>query len=627
MPFTNHTFTYSARIAPDPTLVRIAACCSAVERRLHAHRMHGGILDQALKRQVMQDSGLPGRYYNGITTVLEGKIDAVRALRALEIAAAGERVKQIGKRIEALQQDLAELEALPQPREKKVARKIRSKRRAIHGKKRKLDTTKQRMNRLQDDLDRNVPSLCFGSKRLFRKQFHLTENGYRNHAEWLADWRAARCGQFMLPGSHEEVSGNKTCTAQVEEDGSVTLRLLVPAGLRLAPSEKHLVIPNVRFGYGHAEVVAAIDAANAARPDVLNFQAETKRLVAALSETHADASAGRLAAEAKALRKRRNDAARQARAGHSTALTWRFVHDASGWFVHVTVNRRLEQADWDFAHGAIGLDLNEGFISFMPVDGTGNPLKGLSCEFPVETVSLSSDRTKAVLGDACKRIVELALEQRRPIVIEKLDFGKKKAALKETCGPGRARRLSAFAYNQFKAMLLSRAARMGVRVIAVNPAYTSHMGRAKYARPLGISVHRVAAAMIARRGMGLSEGLSASAALPLGDGRHVTLAPPEPMGRRHVWRSWGRHFGRYKAKREALDAAEKRIANGGRELRSGGARNRRKPQPGPVAMRQERDTPASAAMPGTPGTQPLLLLGGRPATRRGSDLVSFDQVS
>ena len=616
MPLTNHTFTYSARIAPDPTLVRIAACCSVVERRLHAHLMHGGSLDQPLKRQVMRDSGLPGRYYNGITTVLEGKIDAVRALRALEIADAGERVKQIGRTIERLQKDLAELAALPQPRERKVARKIRSLGRAIHGKKRKLDSTKQRMKRLQADLARNVPSLCFGSKKLFGKQFHLTENGYRNHAEWRADWRAARSGQFMVPGSHEEVSGNKTCTAQVEENGSVTLRLLLPEGLRLEPNGKHLVIPNVRFGYGHAEVVAAIDAANAARPAVLHFQAETKRLVAALG-----------ADEAKALRLRRNVAAREARAGHSTALTWRFVHDASGWFVHVTVNRRLEQADWDLAHGAIGLDLNEGFISFMPVDGTGNPLKGLSCEFPVETVSLSSDRTKAVLGDACKRIVELALEQRRPIVIEKLDFGKKKAALKETCGPRRARRLSAFAYSQFKAMLHARAARMGVRVIAVNPAFTSHMGRAKYARPLGISVHRAAAAMIARRGMGLSEGLSASAELPLGDGRHVTLAPPEPMGRRHVWRSWGRHFGRYQAKRKALDAAEKRIASGGRELRSGGARNRRKPQPGPVAMRQERDTPANAAMPGTPGTQPLLLLGGRPAPRRGSGLIRCDQIS
>jgi hypothetical protein len=45
------------------------------------------------------------------------------------------------------------------------------------------------------------------------------------------------------------------------------------------------------------------------------------------------------------------------RAGHTTTLTWRFVHDVSGWRAMVTLRRRLDPVIVDFAQGAIGLDL------------------------------------------------------------------------------------------------------------------------------------------------------------------------------------------------------------------------------------------------------------------------------
>ena len=63
--------------------------------------------------------------------------------------------------------------------------------------------------------------------------------------------------------------------------------------------------------------------------------------------------------------------------------------------------------------------------------------------------------------------------------------------------------------------------------------------------------------MIARRGMDLSEGMSVSGEVPLGDGRHVALPQPVRIGRKHVWASWGRHFGRYKAARKALVEADR----------------------------------------------------------------------
>ena len=83
----------------------------------------------------------------------------------------------------------------------------------------------------------------------------------------------------------------------------------------------------------------------------------------------------------------------------------------------------------------------------MPVDRSGNPLKGLARNFPIETAALSSDRAKAVLGAAVAAIVDLAVEHRWPIIIENLDFQKKMAALRELVGRNLARRLSSFAYS------------------------------------------------------------------------------------------------------------------------------------------------------------------------------------
>ena len=116
--------------------------------------------------------------------------------------------------------------------------------------------------------------------------------------------------------------------------------------------------------------------------------------------------------------------------------------------------------------------------------------------------------------------------------------------------------------------------------------------------------------MIARRGMGLSEGLHASAELPLGDGRHVPLHPPARMGRRHVWASWGKHFGRYKAARNALDAAVRKSRQGiASKDRSGGAREvarATRPAPQgwrPAAMAGEIRHVAPTAALGTAATQ------------------------
>ena len=62
----------------------------------------------------------------------------------------------------------------------------------------------------------------------------------------------------------------------------------------------------------------------------------------------------------------------------------------------------------------------------------------------------------------------------------------------------------------------------------VNPAFTSQIGKVKYLRRNGLSVHEAAAYTIARRALGFKEKLPS-------DMRHLI---PEANKRKHHWSQW-----------------------------------------------------------------------------------------
>ena len=59
----------------------------------------------------------------------------------------------------------------------------------VHHKRRRLANLRFRLAGLEADVAAGRVRLCFGSKRLWRKQYELHANGYGSHEEWLDDWR------------------------------------------------------------------------------------------------------------------------------------------------------------------------------------------------------------------------------------------------------------------------------------------------------------------------------------------------------------------------------------------------------------------------------------------------------
>ena len=65
--------------------------------------------------------------------------------------------------------------------------------------------------------------------------------------------------------------------------------------------------------------------------------------------------------------------------------------------------------------------------------------------------------------------------------------------------------MHSFAKNKLQKALISRGLKFGFKIKKVNPAYTSVIGRFKYAKMYGLSVHEAASFVIGRRGLDFDE--------------------------------------------------------------------------------------------------------------------------
>ena len=179
------------------------------------------------------------------------------------------------------------------------------------------------------------------------------------------------------------------------------------------------------------------------------------------------------------------------------SITYRFLKKKKGWYLNATVDIDTPKVHTSKDNGLIGIDLNAGFLSICEIDRFGNPIKDWKIDIPM--YSRTKHQIEASMSDALKQILDYAADVQKNVVIEKLNFTKKKSGLREM-GPKYARMFSGFAYASFQRMIESKAKKLGVRVQAVNPAYTSQIGHVKFMARYGLSSHVAAACMIARRG-------------------------------------------------------------------------------------------------------------------------------
>ena len=471
------------RAAGDAALSAYGELYGRVERKLFAE-MAAGRPATSLKSGYLKRYQTPARMFNAVRVSVEGKVASVKEQQKL-------LVDSLGRRIARAELQVADAAG-------------RGRWDQVHQKRRRLANLGLRLAALQDDIARGRARLCFGSKRLWRKQRHLAENGYSSHEEWLRDWRYTRSDEFFVLGSRDETVGCQLCVTTVAGDGTLTLRLRMPDCLADRHG-KYLTMEGVRFAYGHEQVLAA-----------LQSNAEYARYRREHGET----------------------AARATTLGQ--AISYRFKRDEKGWRVFATTAMMDVPVVTDRRRGAIGVDLNADHLAVGETDASGNYVNALGV--PLVTYGKSRHQAEAVIGDAVASVVAYAREVCKPIDIERLDFRQKRAVLE---GESRkySRMLSSFSYGRIKAYFLSRGYRQGVEVHQVNPAFSSVIGRVKFMERYGLSVHQAAALVLARRLLGCSERIPRRWVCPVGNGVHVAFTVPARKRVKHVWTYWGAVLG------------------------------------------------------------------------------------
>ena len=516
-----HLGTYQTRVSEyagvdralgDAALSAYGDLYGGVQRHLFAV-VAAGQSAAALKSEYLQRYGIPARMFNAVRVSLDGKVASVREQQKL-------RLDDLQRRIARAERQIAEAGE-------------RGRWDQVHQKKRRLVNLRHRRAALEADMAAGRVRLCFGSKRLWRKQHRLAENGYGSHQEWLYDWQNARSDEFFVLGSRDETAGCQLCVATVADDGTLTLRLRMPDCLA-DQHGKYLTIKGVHFNHGHEQVLAALDS----NAEYHRYRGE-----------HGD------------------KAARATTLGQ--AISYRFKRDRKGWRVFATTDMMPVPVVTDQRRGAVGVDLNADHLAVVETDASGNYLGAFSVS--LVTYGKSMRQSEAIIGDAVASVVAYARDVGKPIVIEKLDFRRKKAAL-EGQSHKYSRMLSSFSYGRTKACLISRGYRQGVEVNQVNPAFSSVVGRVKFMERYGLSVHQAAALVLARRLLGCSERIPRRWVCPVGNGVHVAFTVPARKRVKHVWTYWGAVSGQL---RPAL-AAQHRLG-----------RRRRGPNPVQAVMRAE----------------------------------------
>ena len=190
--------TFQSRLVLDQSsetlLHSYASLFGRAIRSLFA-QVSAGKNPNSLKALFLKQFEITARQFNACRVSLEGKISSIKVRNK-------QRIQEINDTISCL--------------EKKIP-KIKDKEKR-HQKKRRLCILQTHLKKLQTSPEKI--SLCFGSKKLFRAQFALSENGFASHEEWKEMWQKERNSEIFVLGSKDETTGNQSCLRETPRDGA-----------------------------------------------------------------------------------------------------------------------------------------------------------------------------------------------------------------------------------------------------------------------------------------------------------------------------------------------------------------------------------------------------------------------
>ena len=324
-------------------------------------------------------------------------------------------------------------------------------------KQRRLQRLRAELGRVSADWDKRRVHVVEGGKRMARTRHNLDAVELTPSA-WRERWDCSR-DRIEANGSGDEPFGNLTIT--VTPDGEVSLRLPKPLEhLSNATHGRYVLTDKAVFSY---------------RADEWR-----ERITSGQSMSYAIAR-------------------RPGRAGRYLTAAWALTPQP--------IDAQRPDCDVRACGPVVGVDLNDGHLALRRLDEHGNPV-GHPERVDLDLTG-SSTRRDAQVRHAITRLLHYT--QRHgvgTIAVEDLDFADARTAGRETMGRGsRGKRfrkaVAGIPTAVFRNRLAAQTHRHGIRLYAVNPAYTSAWGDQHWRTPYeNVTRHEAAATVIGRRAQG-----------------------------------------------------------------------------------------------------------------------------
>ena len=189
----------------------------------------------------------------------------------------------------------------------------------------------------------------------------------------------------------------------------------------------------------------------------------------------------------------------------NSPLTYKIIKNNNRFYLYCTFEIQLEEKNYltRSSYGTIGLDFNKGFITLSETNNYGDLIGVDIFRYRFR----SGKKTKTDLQKIANEVVQLSIEKGKDLCIENLNFTKTKSKTDSKIGKQYNQMIHSLAYSQFINLMENSAFKNSVKIIKVNPAWTSWLAKKLYCPTMKLNVHIGAAYVIARRGQGYKESL------------------------------------------------------------------------------------------------------------------------
>ena len=387
-----------------------------------------------INKQLQEEFGLTSRAIDAILSNMLGRYNSIKELKEFEGKSLERKISTLDKELTKLK-DERTLQRINLKNDYQNFNFIKYKnlKIKIYWKQNRLNTKKQKLKNLENEIKSGKYKVCFGTKALLQKDY--------------SKFVKKRDSEIYYLGR----AGDATCNNNFQVEYSSKINQFY---FRI---RKEIDLDNDKFVYGQFYFN------NKIYTNLLKNLLRTKE----------------------------------------SALTYR---------IKIKDDKVLLQIIYNFAHnkdlcvtrnsyGVIGIDFNKGFVSVSETDKYGNLINTFNIDYQYGKGNQTTNDFQYIatgLKDYC-------LNTGKDLVIEKLNFTKKKDNLISKRGKKYNEMLSTLAYSKFDSILTAKCAKNRIFLHKVNPAWTSWIAKQKYCPKMKLNIHSGASYVIARRGMFLKD--------------------------------------------------------------------------------------------------------------------------